>query len=102
MDLIISRDMVERLNRQHGPKGWQILQSNKTKLKAFVGLETQYNVKECNQYCNSGHNTLWHYFSDGRMYVATTVHDSRTVITLEELQTPKELLAMERLKPWKN
>jgi hypothetical protein len=101
MDLVISRDMVEMLNRQYGYKGWQILQSSNTKLKAFVGLDAQYSVQDCNSYCRGGRNQLWHYFDESRMSVNTSPSKSPVVIPLEALQTPKELLAMERLKPWK-
>jgi hypothetical protein len=101
MDLVISRDMVEMLNAQYGYKGWQILQSSKTELKAFVGLDSHYSVQDCNNYCKDGRNQLWHYFDGGRISVNTSPSKIPVVIPLEALQTPKELLAMERLKPWK-
>jgi hypothetical protein len=101
MDLVISRDMVEALNTQYGPRRWEILQSSNTELKAFVRLDSQYNVQDCNSYCRGSRNQLWHYFGESRMSVNTSPSKNKVTIPLETLQTPKELLAMERLKVWK-
>ena len=99
MDMIITTDMVDRLNTEYGKDQWYILQDSGVTLSAVIGIPMENNIRDVNLYVKSRGNVLHHYHYAGRLHLTTTRNPrGRTVVRLEELQTDPVLLAFERYK----